>query len=147
MKGPHRIQNPVFAHQIPSQIIIVSSFLATTVYYPLLLLRTKSRRTNIAPPQLNTQNLLHARQDLLVWSRRSALEVRDDTLRRVALGRQILLRHLRLHLLPLLGDHRADFLANSVGLDDIITAIDLGEMLAFDAGFGGLVRWNVSGGS
>ena len=104
----------------------------------LLLLRTKSRRTNIASPQLNPQNLLHRRQDLLVRGRRSALEVRNDTLGRVALGRQVLLCHLRLHLLSLLRDGVADFLANCVGLDDVITAVDFGEMLAFDAGFGGL---------
>jgi hypothetical protein len=58
----------------------------------------------------------------------------------VALGRQILLRHLGLHLLSLLGDGIADLLADRVGLDDVVAAVYLCEMLAFDAGFGCLWR-------
>jgi hypothetical protein len=108
----------------------------------LLFLRTKSRCANITSPQLNTENLLHRCQNLLIRGRRSALEVRDDTLCGIAFGRQILLRHFRLHLLSLLGDGIADFLADRVGLDDVVAAVNFGEMLAFDTGFGSLREGN-----
>lgn len=103
-----------------------------------LLLRPKPRRPDIRPPQLNAQHPLHRRQDLLVRRRGPALEIRDDRGGRVALGRQVLLRHLRLHLLALVRDHAADFLADRVGLDDLVAAVDFGEALAFAAaGLGG----------
>jgi len=92
----------------------------------LLLLRPKPRRPNIAPSQLNPQRLLHRRQDLLVGGRGAALEIRDDALRRVALGRQVLLRHLGLDLLAPLRDDAADLLADRVGLDDVVAAVYLG---------------------
>ena len=63
----------------------------------------------------------------------------------VALGRQVLLRHLWLDLLASLRDHAADFLANRVGLDDVVAAVDLCEVLAFDAGFGCLCGVLVGG--
>jgi hypothetical protein len=134
MKNPIEFRIAVFAINSPPK----SSFrysLRSPSPDILLLLRTKSRCTNITPPQLNTQNLLHTRQDFLVWSRSPSLEVRHDTLRCVALGRQVFLRHLRLHLLSLLGDHRPNFLANSGWFNDIIAAIDFGEVLAFNARF------------
>ena len=102
----------------------------------LLLLGTKPWRTNITSPELNTQNLLHRRQDLLIWGCRSTLKVGYDTLCGVALGRQILLRHLGLHLLSLLGDSITDLLSDRVGLDNIVAAIDFSEMLPFNAGLG-----------
>jgi hypothetical protein len=101
----------------------------------LLLLGTKSRRANITSPELNTQNLLHRSQDLLIWGRRSTLEIRYDTLCGVALGRQIFLRHLGLHLLSLLGDGITDLLSDRVGLDNVVAAINFSEMLAFNARF------------
>ena len=109
----------------------------------LLLLRPKSRRSNITPPQLNAQCLLHGRENLLIRCRRPPLEIRHNALCGVAFGRQILLRHLRLHLLALVRDDTADLLADRVGLDDIIASVDLGEMLAFDTGLGCLlgVSW------
>lgn len=98
-----------------------------------LLLRSKPRRPNIRPPQLNPQHSLHRRQNLLIRSRATALEIRNDRGGSVALCRQVLLRHLRLHLLALVGDHGADFLADCVGLDDLVAAVDFGEALAFAA--------------
>jgi hypothetical protein len=92
---------------------------------PLLLLRPKPRRPNIIPPQLNTKDLLHRPENLLVWHRRSPLKIRHHALRRVALRSQVLLRHLRLHLLSLLGDHGADFLPDGRWLNDVIAAVDL----------------------
>jgi len=122
---PSIYSSPVVKHTHPSPV--------------LLLLRTKSRRTNIASPQLNTQNLLHRPKNLLIRRRTSSLEVRDNRLSSIALCSQILLCHLGLHLLALRGDDIADFLADGVGLDDVVAAVNFGEMLAFDAGFGGLV--------
>jgi hypothetical protein len=95
---------------------------------------TKSRCPNITPPQLNTQNLLHTSQNLLIRRRTTPLKVRHDTLGGIALRRQILLRHLRLHLLPLLTDDCADFLSDRGGLDDVVASVDFREALAFDAG-------------
>jgi len=54
---------------------------------------------------------------------------------RVALSRQIFLRHLGLHLLSLLGDGITDLLSDRVGLDNVVAAINFSEMLAFNAGF------------
>jgi len=104
----------------------------------LLLLRTKLRSANIAPPQLDAQNPLHARQDLLVRGSGAPLEISDDARRRVALGGQVLLGHLGLHLLPPLRDDGAHFLADGARLDDIVGSVDLGQMLTFDTWFGGL---------
>ncbi len=103
-----------------------------------LLLRSKSRRPNIIPPQLNSQHPLHTRQNLLIGSRRAALKISDDALSGVALGREVLLGHFWVHLLALVGDGGANFLADGGGLDDVVAAVDFGEMLAFDAGFGRL---------
>lgn len=98
-----------------------------------LLLRPKPRRPNIRPPQLDTEHPLHGAQDLLVGRRGPALEIGNDGRGRVALCREVLLRHLGLHLLALVRDHAADFLANRVGLDDLVAAVDFGEALAFAA--------------
>ena len=40
--------------------------------------------------------------------------------------------------MPLVGDGGSDFLADGGGLDDVVAAVDFGEVLAFDAGLGGL---------
>jgi hypothetical protein len=103
-----------------------------------LFLRTKPRRANVRAAQLDAQDPLHASEDLLVGRGCPALEVRDDGLRRVAFCGEVLLRHFGLHLLALLRDDGADLLADGGGLDDVVRAVNLGEMLAFDAGFGGL---------
>jgi hypothetical protein len=100
-----------------------------------LFLGAKSRRTNIIATQFNTQDLFHSCKNLLVWSCRATLKIGDNSGRRVALGRQILLCHLGLHLLPSIGNHLADVLADCGWLDDIITTVDLCETLAFDSRF------------
>lgn len=56
---------------------------------PLLL--PKPRRPDIVPPQLDVQDSLHRRQDLLVRSRGASLEVGHDGLCGVALRREVLL--------------------------------------------------------
>lgn len=71
-------------------------------FIPSLLFWAETRSTNITSSQFDTKNPLHASQDLLVWRRSTPLEIRHDALSCVALGRQILLRHLGLHLLSLL---------------------------------------------
>jgi len=106
--------------------------------HPALLLWSKSRLTNITTPQLNTQHSLHSRQDLLIRSGRASFKVCHDTLGSVTLCSQVLLRHLGVHQLPLVGDGGSDFLADGGGLDDVVAAVDFGEVLAFDAGLGGL---------
>ena len=59
------------------------------------------------------------------------LHVGDDGLGRVAFCREILLCQSGLHLLSCLADGIADSLADSVGLDDVVGSVDLGQTLAF----------------
>lgn len=92
----------------------------TILNNPSLLLRTEPRSTNITSSQLDTQDLLHARENLLVRHSRSSLEISHDALGGIALRCQILLCHLGLHLLSLVGDCSTNFLPDSIGLDDII---------------------------
>lgn len=81
--------------------------------------------------ELDVEDALHGGEDLLVGDGGAALEVGDDRGRRVALGGQVLLRHLGLHLLPRLADDVAHLLAHRVRLDDVVAAVHLGEPLAF----------------
>lgn len=103
-----------------------------------LLLRRESRLPDIATTQLDAKHALHVPQDLLVRGGGAALEVGDDALGGVALGGEVFLGHLGLHLLAPLGDDGADVLADGRGLDDVVGPVDLGEMLAFDTWAGGL---------
>src|SRR6266536_992485 len=135
------MNNPTSIHLfVPSRHSCDESIPTPT---PSLLLWAETRSTNITSLQLDTKNPLHASQNLLIWRRSTPLEISHDTLSCIALGRQILLRHLGFHLLPLLRDDGSDFFFDRSRLHDIIASIDLGEMLAFDTGFGGL--WGVSG--
>jgi hypothetical protein len=92
--------------------------------------------TNVGAAQLDVEDTLHGGQDLLVGGSGSPLKVSDDTLGGVALGGQVLLGHLGLHLLTGLGDDVADLLAHGVGLDDVVGSIHLGQTLALDAARG-----------
>lgn len=104
----------------------------------LLLLGGELGSANVATPQLNVEDPLHGGEDLLIGGAGAALEVGDNCGSGVALGGEVLLGHLRLHLGSGLGDGVADLLADGVGLDDVVGAVDLGEALAFDGGLGGL---------
>lgn len=94
---------------------------------------------NITPPQLHIQHPLHGTQNLLIRIRRPALKVLHDRGRRVAFGRQLLLRHLVGLLVASLLDRVGDLCAYCLGLDDVFRSVDFGEMLAFDGGAGRLV--------
>lgn len=123
-----------------TQPIHTASTLSSPFHFPSphLLLRSKPRRPNIRPPQLNPQHLLHRPQNLLIRRRAPSLEISNDRSGGVALCREVLLRHLGLHFLALVRDHLADFFADCVGLDDFVGAVDFGEALAFAAaGLGG----------
>jgi len=104
----------------------------------LLLLGGELGSANVATPQLNVEHPLHGGEDLLIGGAGAALEVGDDCGGGVALSSEVLLGHLGLHLGSGLGDGVADLLADGVGLDDVVGAVDLGEALAFDGRLGGL---------
>lgn len=96
-----------------------------------LLLLGELGSANVGTAKLDVEHPLHGGKHLLVRGGGASLEVSDDTLGGVALGGEVLLCHLGLHLLPGTGDGIADGLADCVGLDDVVGAIDLGETLAF----------------
>jgi len=112
---------------------------------PSTLLR-KFRLPHLLPPQHHIQHPLHRTQHLLIRRRRPLLKLRHHRWRRIALCRQVLLRHrLALFILavrPRRLDGVADARADGLGLDDVVGPVDFGEVLAFESGFGGL---NVSG--
>lgn len=87
---------------------------------PLLFLLAKLGLADAGPPELDVEDALHGGEDLLVGGGGPALKVGDDGLGGVALGGEVLLGHLGLHLLARLGDDVADLLADGVGLDDVI---------------------------
>lgn len=86
--------------------------------------------TNVAAAELDVEDTLHVGEDLLVGSGSATLKVGNDGLCGVALGGEVLLGHLGLHLLTGLGDDVANLLADGVGLDDLVGAVDLGHALA-----------------
>ena len=98
-----------------------------------LFLLGKLGSANVAATQLDVEDTLHVGENLLVGGGSAALKVGDNGLGGVALGGEVLLGHLGLHLLAGLGDDVADGLANGVRLDNVIGAVDLGESLAFAA--------------
>ena len=91
---------------------------------------------NVAATQLDVEHPLHGGQDLLVGRGCPPLEVGDDCGGSVALGGEVLLGHLGLHLLPCLRDHIANLLADRLGLDNVIASVDLGQVLTLNGGFG-----------
>ena len=97
-----------------------------------LLFWSESWGTNVGTSQLDAENALHVGEHLLVWSGGTVLELLDNGGGGVALGGQVLLGHLWLHLLALGRDGVTDNLADSVGLDDIVGAVDLGQMLSLN---------------
>lgn len=89
---------------------------------------------NVAAAQLDVEDPLHGTQHLLVGGSSAPLEIGDDGLCGVALGGQVLLCHLGLDVLSRGGDDAADILADGVGLDDVVGAVNLGQALALDLG-------------
>lgn len=94
-----------------------------------LLLVRELGSTNVGTTQLDVEHALHGTQNLLVGSGTSSLKVGNDTLCGVATGSKILLGHLGLHLLSGGGDGVANQFANSVGLDDVVGSVNLGQAL------------------
>lgn len=122
--------------------------LAVTVFIPstnitdnVLRLLLKPRLADITTPQLDVQHPLHGAEDLLIGRGGTTLELGHDGGRGVALGRELLLRQgLGLELGARLGDGVADFLADGLGLHDVVCSVDLCESLAFYTGLGGLFQ-------
>jgi len=101
-----------------------------------LLLGAELGLADAGAPQLDVEDALHGGEHLLVGGCGAALKVGDDGLGGVALCGEVLLGHLGLNLLTGSRDDIADGLADGVGLDDVVGAVDLGEALAFNGGAG-----------
>lgn len=99
--------------------------------FPLSLFRPKPGRSNVSPPQLDSQHSLQITQDLLIRLRRPVLITLHHRLRRITLGRQILLCHLRLHLVPPFHNRLCNLLSDRLGLDDVVFTVNFGQMLPF----------------
>lgn len=103
-----------------------------------LLLWSKSWSTNVGTSQLDSENALHIGEHLLVWSGGTVLELLNNGGGGVAFGCQVLLGHLWLHLLTLGRDGVTNHLADGVWLDDIVGAVDLGQVLSLNTWLRGL---------
>lgn len=92
---------------------------------------------HLVTPQDDVEGALHLAEKLLIRCRSSALEVGDDGGRTVALLGEVLLCHGRALVVLGLGACLADGLtyggAYSLGLHDVVAAVDLGETLTFGA--------------
>lgn len=96
----------------------------------LLLLR-ELLLSDARTPQLNVQHALHGTEDLLVRSGGTALEVLNNGDGGVALSGEFLLSHLVAFLVSALLDRIRHLVADGLGLDDVVAAVDLGQVLAF----------------
>lgn len=97
----------------------------------ILLLLRELLLPDARTPQLNVQHALHGTEDLLVRSSSTALEVLNNSDGGVALGGEFLLSHLVAVLVSALLDRIGHLVANGLGLDDVVAAVDLGQVLAF----------------
>lgn len=102
---------------------------------------------DVRPPQLDVEHALHRAEHLLVGRGGAALKVLDHRHGRVALGGQLLLRHLVPFLVPAALDRLGDLHAYRLRLDDVVASVDFGQVLAFDGGgAGGLsIVWSDTG--
>lgn len=86
---------------------------------------------DVRAPQLNVEHALHCAQNFLVGSGGALLKVLDNGGGGVALGREFLLCHLVGFLIAALLDGVCDLVADGLGLDDVIAAVNLCQVLAF----------------
>lgn len=109
----------------------------------ILLLVRELGSANVSATQFDVQDTLHGPENLLIGSGSSSFEVSDNALSGIASGGEILLCHLRLHLLSGGRDGVANQLADSVGLDDVVGSVDLCQALTFST-TGSLLNATVS---
>lgn len=86
--------------------------------------------TDVSASELDVEHTLHGAEDLLVGCRGATLEVLDDGHGGVALGGQLLLGHLVALLGTAALDRVSDGVAHGLRLDDVVAAVDLGQVLA-----------------
>ena len=87
---------------------------------------------NVVTPELNVQHALHSAENLLIGRGGTPLEVLHDCDGGVALSGEFLLGHLVALFCSTLLDSVCDCQTNGLGLDDVVAAVDLCEVLAFD---------------
>lgn len=86
--------------------------------------------SDVRASQLDVEDTLHGTQDLLVGRSGTALEVLDDGDGGVALGGEFLLGHLVALVGTALLDGIGNLVADGLGLDNVVAAVDLGQVLA-----------------
>lgn len=108
----------------------------------LFLLGAQAGSTNVGAPQLDVEHPLHLGENGLV-GRGSTTLVRGDSCGCLSdLLAQSSLGHGRLEFLSALLNGLSDFLSDSLGLDDVVGAVDLGEALTLSTA--GLKEFAVS---
>ena len=97
---------------------------------PNLFLLREPLLADVRASQLDVEHTLHGAENLLVGRSGTLLEVLDDTGGGVALGGKFFLRHLIAFLVSALLDGICDLVTHGLGLDDVVAAVDLGQVLA-----------------
>lgn len=98
---------------------------------PSLLLLGELFFTDVSTTELNVEHALHGTEHLLVRRGAATLKVLDDGDGGVALGGEFLLGHLVPFIGAALLDRISHLEADGLGLDDVVAAVDLGQVLAF----------------
>ena len=88
---------------------------------------------DVRASQLDVQHALHGAKHLLVWCGCAPLEVLDDGDCGVAFGGELLLCHLVALVRSALLDGVCYLQPDGLGLDNVVAAVDFGEMLAFNS--------------
>lgn len=86
--------------------------------------------------QFDVEDTLEGGEHFLVGLGSTPLEIGNDSRCGVALGSEVFLGHLGLHLGTLLLDGVAYVLADRFWFDDLVAAVDLGHALTLRAAFG-----------
>ena len=97
----------------------------------LFLLRALARGTNVLAPQLDVEHALHLGENVLIRGGGASLIGSNSGGSLANLLAQLRLCHSRLKPLSALFNSLADLLADSLGLDDVVGAVDFSETLAF----------------
>jgi len=126
IKKPEKQRDSNLSQSHPQEIKAVGSTLD-----PSLFLLGELFCTNVATTELDVEHALHRTENFLVRCRSAPLEVLNDSDGSVALGGQLLLRHLVAFFGATLLDRIAHGVTNGFGLDDVVAAVDLCQVLAF----------------